>query len=68
MTSARACTFFILFTISIPTHSALGQDAAGWPRVRGVDAPTATMIRDLTTRSATGRDLIDELERSDLVV
>ena len=68
MTSARACTFCLLFTIAIPTHSALAQDAAGSPRVRGVDAAASALIRDLTTRSVTGRDLVDQLERSDLVV
>ena len=68
MTSARVCAFFILFTISIPTHSALGQQAGGSPRVRGIDPAAATLIRDLTVRSVTGRDLIDQLERSDLVV
>ena len=68
MTSARVCTFFVLFTIFIPTHSALGQDAAGSPRVRGVDATAAALIRDLTNRSVTGRDLVDQLERSDLIV
>ena len=68
MTSARLRRFLILFTIVCSIHPALAQDTADSPRVRGLDAAASELIRDLVARSATGRDLVDQLERSDLVV
>src|SRR5262249_1397733 len=36
--------------------------------VRGIDDASSTLIRDLVARSAIGRDLVDQIDRSDLVV
>jgi|SRR5689334_12192068 len=68
MISSRVCTFFILLTLSTPIAVAHAQDAATASHVRGTDEASTMLIRDLAARSATGRDLVDQLDRSDLVV
>jgi len=69
MISARVCTLFALLTIGTPIASALGQDQGlAVSNVRGVDDTTSTLIRDLVARSATARQLVDQIDRSDLVV
>jgi len=68
MFSSRACTLFILLTLSTTLAVVHAQDAATASHVRGLDEASIMMIRDLAARSATGRDLVDRLEQSDLVV
>ena len=68
MISSRVCTVFILLTLSTPLAVARAQDAATASHVRGTDDASAALIRDLVARSATGRELVDQLDRSDLVV
>ena len=68
MISSRVCTLFVLLTLSSPLTVAHAQDAATASHVRGTDEATTTLIRDLVARSATGRELVDRLDRSDLVV
>jgi hypothetical protein len=69
MISTRACTLFAILTISTPITPALAQDhTAAVSNIRGVDEASSALVRDLVARSATGRELADELERSDLVV
>jgi hypothetical protein len=68
MMSSRVCPLFILLTLSTPIAAADAQDAATAVHVRGVDDGSTMLIRDLVARSATGRELVDRLERSDLVV
>ncbi|HKB09065.1 MAG TPA: hypothetical protein VKD69_00375 [Vicinamibacterales bacterium] len=58
-----------ILTISAPIAPALAQDpAAAISNVRGIDDASAALIRDLIARSATGRDLVNRIDRSDLVV
>ena len=69
MVSTRVCTLFALLTISNPITPALAQDTATIvSNVRGIDEASSTLIRDLVSRSATGRELVDQIDRSDLVV
>jgi hypothetical protein len=69
MISSRVCALFVLLTLSTPIAVAHAQDdAATASHVRGTDEASATLIRDLVARSATGRELVDRLDRSDLVV
>jgi hypothetical protein len=68
MISSRVCTLFVLLTLSTPIAVAHAQDAATASHVRGTDEASTTLIRDLVARSATGRELVDRLDRSDLVV
>jgi hypothetical protein len=69
MISPRAAALSVLLTVSFAAGSAGAQDA-GVPtsHVRGTDDATTLLIRDLVARSTIGRDLVDELDRSDLVV
>jgi len=69
MISARVCTLFALLTVATPAASALGQDQdIAVSNVRGVDDAASALIRDLVARSATARQLVDQIDRSDLVV
>jgi hypothetical protein len=69
MPSTRAWIVFALLTIVIPIGPAHAQDdGAGSSRVRGIDDAAKALIRDLVARSATGRELVDQIDRSDLVV
>jgi hypothetical protein len=68
MLSPRVCTLFIVLTLSTPLAVVHAQDAATGSHVRGLDEGSTIMIRDLVARSATGRDLVDRLDQSDLVV
>ena len=69
MLPTRVCTLFVLLTISTPINSALAQDTATMmSNVRGIDEGSSALIRDLVARSATGRELVDQIDRSDLVV
>jgi hypothetical protein len=68
MISSRVCTLFVLLTLSTPIAVAHAQDMATASHVRGTDEASTTLIRDLVARSATGRELVERLDRSDLVV
>ena len=68
MISSRVCTLFVVLTTLAPVSSAIAQDLDTPSHVRGIDAASAAMIHDLVARSATGRELVEQLDRSDLVV
>jgi hypothetical protein len=68
MISSRVCTLFALVIVTTPLAVAGAQDAATRSHVRGTDEAARVLIRDLVARSATGRELVDQLDRSDLVV
>jgi hypothetical protein len=69
MITTRVGALFVILTISFAAGAARAQDVgAPTSNVRGTDDATALLIRDLVARSATGRELVDALDRSDLVV
>jgi hypothetical protein len=62
-----AITMVAIVAIAGPAHAQ--DDAAVEPmRLRGATLDAVHLLRELVARSPTGRDLVDRLERSDLVV
>lgn len=66
--SARACLIAavaLVFTVSLASAQDPGQAA---PHVRGVNLETALLLHDLTARSPTARELVEHLNRSDVLL
>jgi len=64
---AHRC-FAVLVMLAVSATLGDAQDVTGLPRVRGASLDAAQLLEELVVGSATGRDLVRQLDRSDLIV